>query len=129
MGILNLLLSKKRRSIIVLMLVFSFGMGVVYYGKYRPLRNRAISLESENKQLREHLSILYKDYVEMANTPRYKIDQHLDRIKIKKGSKLNFAPDALMQVVDSMKSNNVDSVVLPQKKKGFLKKIWDKWFN
>ncbi len=112
--------------IVIALVIFVSGGAVVYYGKYRPIRNKAISLKSENDRLKKDLSAVWKSYVKIANIPRYKIDQHIDGLKLKHGSQLTFTPDALMSLTDSVKPLSVeDSIVLKQPERpNFLKRSW-----
>lgn len=145
MGILKFILSKKGVYAGIAILLFSGGVAALYYVKYRPVRNELISLRATNKELKKNLetqkfmkSLILEEYAKLANLPRYQIDQHLDKIKIKRGSSLDFSPDAMLTVLDSVKSiNEGDSttIILPDtviKKRNWagrqLKKIGD-WFR
>ncbi len=90
-----------------------------YYLKYRPVRNKCQKTAAANIELRKQIgkqdtiiSVVWERYYRLASQPRYQIDQHLDRIKIKRGSTLEFVPNAIMQVQDSLQFNLSDSIKL-----------------
>ncbi len=123
--------------IIIAGAIFAGGGTVMYYAKYRPLRKKSDGLEATNKQLKKQLaekdtiiSIVWNNYTELAKMPKYQIDQHLDRIKVKRGSKLNFAPNALMSVVDSVAPlMQGDSIIINTKqpeRPSFWKRLFGK---
>lgn len=82
-----------------------------YYLKYRPVRNayyveKATNIELQKQlQARDNaLSFISLKYYELAGMPRYQIEQHLDRIKVKRNSSLEFVPNAIMKIADSLSS-------------------------
>lgn len=92
---------------------------VFYYLKYRPIRNeyqaiKAVNI-SQKKQLENKdtlIAVMRKEYNTLARVPRYAIDQHLDRIKVKRNSSIEFVPTAAVVVADSANLNKGDSIVI-----------------
>ncbi len=90
-----------------------------YYLKYRPTRNANERLTATNVELRKQcktkdiiINSVWEKYYQLAGMPRYQIDNHLDRIKVKRGSKLEFVPSSLMMIQDSLKLKEGDSIIL-----------------
>ncbi len=134
MGTISLV--KKAVYVIIAVVLFAAGGGTMYYVKYRPLRKESNKLEATNKLQKKQLaekdtiiSVVWRNYVELAKMPKYQIDQHLGKVKMRHGSRFNFAPNALMSVVDSVAPlMQGDSITLELKaeKPNFWRRLFGK---
>ncbi len=117
---LNALLKVATHSFVALVVLLGF-----YYLKYRPKRTVAQEAVAVNAELRKQMvekdtviARFSREYFKLAKIPRYSIDQHLDRIKVKRNSKLEFVPTSAMVITDTLKTQGNDSLILDQR---FLK--------
>ncbi len=114
---LNAILKIARYTVVAVVVFIAF-----YYLKYRPTRNKYHAVKSANVQLQKQLQekdktikAVWLKYYELSKMPRYQIDQHLEKIKVKKGSKFDFIPKAIIEIKDSTKTTEIDSLIIKRK--------------
>lgn len=108
--------------IVTHVVVTAIALLVFYYLKYRPIRNECQATKAANIELRKQveakdliIDAVWTEYYKLAKVPRYSIDQHLDRIKVKRNASLDFVPAAAMTITDSVKLQEGDSIIVNTK--------------
>ncbi len=130
---LNALLKIVTHSFVALVVLLVF-----YYLKYRPKRTVAQEAVAVNAELRKQMvekdtviARFSREYFKLAKIPRYKIDQSLEGLKVKRNSKLEFVPTAAMDITDTLKTEGNDNIILKQsplvETKNYRKHWWQVW--